>query len=145
VGDRHVVDEMRKGGFNFGGEQSGHLIFLDHATTGDGVLAALQLLGVMCRSGRPLSQLTSIFEPVPQTLVSVPVSERRELHELPPVLHAIRDVERKLGTTGRVLVRFSGTEAKARVLVEGPNASKNKAYAQDIAEALAGAVGQKGA
>ncbi|MCI0672285.1 MAG: phosphoglucosamine mutase [Myxococcaceae bacterium] len=136
VGDRYVVEEMRKHGYNLGGEQSGHLVFLDHATTGDGTLAALQLLAVMCRSGKPLSELAGIFEPVPQTLLNVVVRERRELGELPEVMRAIKDVETKLGKEGRTLVRFSGTEPKVRILVEGPDASRNEAYAKQIAAAL---------
>ncbi len=136
VGDRYVVEEMRKHGYNFGGEQSGHLIFLDQSTTGDGTLAALQVLAVMCRAGKPMSELKKIFEPVPQTLLNVEVKSRRELSELPTVLEAIKAVEGKLGTEGRVLVRFSGTEAKARVLIEGPNAQNNQAWAEEIGDAL---------
>lgn len=140
VGDRYVVEEMRKQGYNLGGEQSGHLLFLDHATTGDGTLAALQLLAVMCRQGRPLSELSRIFEPVPQTLLNVVVKQRRELGELPDVMHAIKRVEQKLGKTGRVLVRFSGTEPKARVLIEGVDAAKNEQYAREIGDALSKAL-----
>jgi phosphoglucosamine mutase len=136
VGDRYVVEEMRKSGYNFGGEQSGHLIFLDHATTGDGTLAALQVLAVMCRQGKPMSELKKIFEPVPQTLLNVEVKSRRELTELPAVLLAIKSVEDQLGSEGRVLVRFSGTEAKARVLIEGPDAQKNQVWAEEIGDAL---------
>lgn len=136
VGDRYVVEEMRKGGHNLGGEQSGHLVFLDHATTGDGTLAALQVLAVMCRSGKPLSELTRIFEPVPQTLLNVVVHRRDELSALPAVQGAIRDVEQKLGQEGRVLVRFSGTEPKVRILVEGPKADQNEAFAHQIAESV---------
>jgi phosphoglucosamine mutase len=136
VGDRYVVEEMRKNGYNLGGEQSGHLVFLDHATTGDGTLAALQLLAVLCRNEKPLSELTKIFEPVPQTLLNVVVKQRRELGELPEVMSAIKSAEQKLGKNGRVLVRFSGTEPKARVLIEGPDEAKNQHYAQDIASAL---------
>jgi phosphoglucosamine mutase len=141
VGDRYVVDEMRKNGFNLGGEQSGHLIFLDHATTGDGVLAALQLLAVVCRQQRDVSELASIFEPVPQTLLNVVVKARRDLGELPQVMKAIRSAEEKLGEEGRVFVRFSGTEPKARVLVEGPNDARNNEYARTIADALTRALG----
>jgi phosphoglucosamine mutase len=136
VGDRYVVEEMRKQGYNFGGEQSGHLIFLDHSTTGDGTLAALQVLTVMCRQGKPMSELKKIFQAVPQTLLNVEVKSRRELSELPSVLKAIRLVEGKLGADGRVLVRFSGTEAKARVLIEGPDARRNQAWAEEIGDAL---------
>jgi len=137
VGDRYVVEEMRKHGYNLGGEQSGHLLFLDHSTTGDGTLAALQLLAVMCRQGKPLSELASIFEPVPQTLLNVVVKEKRELGELPEVMKAIQSVEQRLGSAGRVLVRFSGTEPKVRILIEGEDAARNEAYAKEIAEALA--------
>jgi phosphoglucosamine mutase len=140
VGDRYVVEEMRKHGYNLGGEQSGHLLFLDHATTGDGTLAALQLLAVMCRQGKPLSELTSIFEPVPQTLLNVVVKQKRELGELPEVMKVIHGVEQKLGSEGRVLVRFSGTEPKVRILIEGENAARNEAYAKEIAEALSQAL-----
>ena len=127
---------MRKNGFNFGGEQSGHLIFLDHTTTGDGVIAALELLTVMLRSGKPLSELKKLFEPYPQTLVNVAIQRRRELSELPHVTKAIKAAEKKLGRAGRVLVRFSGTELKARILIEGTDRAANEAMAQDIAEAL---------
>ncbi|MDQ3265119.1 MAG: phosphoglucosamine mutase [Myxococcota bacterium] len=136
VGDRYVVEEMRKNGYNFGGEQSGHLLFLDHATTGDGILAGLQLLAVACRQQKPISELASIFHPVPQTLLNVVVKQRRELGELPEVMRSIADVEKKLGKDGRVLVRFSGTEPKARVLIEGPDAAKNEQHAKQIADAL---------
>ncbi|WNG18046.1 phosphoglucosamine mutase [Cystobacter fuscus] len=140
VGDRYVVEEMRKNGYNLGGEQSGHLIFSDHTTTGDGTLAALQLLAVMCRQQKPVSELASIFQPVPQTLLNVVVKNKRELGELPTVMRAIQDVEKKLGKDGRVLVRFSGTEPKARVLIEGTDAARNEQYAQQIAQELSTAL-----
>jgi phosphoglucosamine mutase len=136
VGDRHVVEEMVRGGYSFGGEQSGHLVFLGHATTGDGTLAALQVLAVMCRQGRPMSELKGMFEPVPQTLLNVEIKRRRDLGDLPEVLRAIAAVESKLKREGRVLVRLSGTEAKARVLIEGPDAKKNRAFAEEIGAAL---------
>jgi len=141
VGDRYVVEEMRRHGYNFGGEQSGHLVFLDQATTGDGVLAALQVLAVMCRSKKRMSELTRIFEPVPQTLLNVVVKEKRDLAHLPEVMKAIHGVEKTLGKDGRVVVRFSGTEPKARVLVEGPDAKKIKRYAEEIGDALRTALG----
>jgi phosphoglucosamine mutase len=136
VGDRYVVEEMRKNGYSLGGEQSGHLIFLDHATTGDGVLAAMQLLAVVCRKQKPVSELASIFEPVPQTLTNVVVKQRRDLGELPEVVKAIRSVESKLGGSGRILVRFSGTEPKVRILVEGPDRVRNDEYAKEVAEVV---------
>jgi len=141
VGDRYVVEEMRRGGHAFGGEQSGHLVFLDHATTGDGTLAALQLLAVVCRQGKPLSELTRVFQPVPQTLLSCGVRARRPLEELPEVQRAIRGAEESLGREGRVVVRFSGTEPKVRILVEGPDRIRNDAHAREIADVLAAALG----
>jgi phosphoglucosamine mutase len=141
VGDRYVVEEMRRNGYTFGGEQSGHLIFLDHATTGDGAIAALNLLAVMVKSGKPVSELARFLTVFPQTQVNVVVKEKRELGELPTVMRAIRDVEGKLGKSGRVLVRFSGTEAKARVLVEGPDAKQCDAFANQIASELKKALG----
>jgi len=136
VGDRYVVEEMRRAGYNFGGEQSGHLIFLDHVTTGDGVAAALNVLAVMRREGRPLSELARCFEPLPQSLVNVAVREKRPLAQLPEVGRAIAAVEKALGAQGRVLVRFSGTENKVRVLVEGPDAQRTRTQAETIAAEL---------
>jgi phosphoglucosamine mutase len=136
VGDRYVVEEMRRRGFNFGGEQSGHLVFLDHVTTGDGVCAALNLLAVMKRSGQPLSRLAACFQASPQAQLNVVVKQKLPLESLEGVQAAIAEVEKALGANGRVLVRFSGTENKARVLVEGPDAAAIHAHAERIAEAL---------
>jgi phosphoglucosamine mutase len=136
VGDRYVVEEMRRSGYNFGGEQSGHLLFLDHVTTGDGVCAALNVLAVMLREGRPVSELARCFDPVPQVQLNLAVKEKRPLEGLPEVQKAIAAVERALGADGRVLVRYSGTEHKARVLVEGPDAKAIAGHADDIAAAL---------
>jgi len=141
VGDRYVVEEMRRSGYNFGGEQSGHLIFLDHVTTGDGVCAALNLLAVMLRDGKPLSELARCFEPVPQVQLNLAVREKRPLESLADVQRAIAAAEKALDGDGRVLVRYSGTENKARVLVEGPDAKRIAAYAETIAEALKRALG----
>jgi phosphoglucosamine mutase len=138
VGDRYVVEEMRQSGFDFGGEQSGHLIFLNHATTGDGIVAALQVLAIMVRDQKPLSELTKFFQPCPQVLESVKLPKRRPLEEMPKLSAAILDVEKKLGRDGRVLVRWSGTEAKLRVMVEGPNEALLQNYvAQMLSEARA--------
>jgi phosphoglucosamine mutase len=136
VGDRYVVEEMRRSGYNFGGEQSGHLVFLDHVTTGDGVCAALNLLAVMKRTGMKISELAGCFTPSPQVQINVPVKEKRPLDTLAGVRSVVAEVERALGSTGRVLVRFSGTENKARVLVEGPDSAAIQAHAERIAEAL---------
>jgi phosphoglucosamine mutase len=136
VGDRYVVEEMRRHGYNFGGEQSGHLVFLDHVTTGDGVCAALNLLAVMKRTGKRLSLLAGCFTASPQVQINVVVKEKRPLDTLDGVRSAISEVETALGGEGRVLVRFSGTENKARVLVEGPDAVAIQHHADRIAEAL---------
>jgi phosphoglucosamine mutase len=137
VGDRYVVEAMRRGGCNFGGEQSGHLIFLDHASTGDGILAALQILAIMIQEGRPLSELADmVMERVPQCLMSFKVPKKVPMDLLAKTGKAIRDVELKLGGDGRVLVRYSGTEFKARVLVEGPDETKIEAFASQIKETL---------
>jgi phosphoglucosamine mutase len=136
VGDRYVVEAMRKKGCNFGGEQSGHLVFLDHSTTGDGTLGALQLLAIMLRERRPLSELVDgVFESVPQVLVNVSLPVRKPLAEMAKTRQAIESVERRLGAEGRVLVRWSGTEPKLRVMVEGPDESAIRAMADTIAEA----------
>lgn len=141
VGDRYVVETMRRHGYGFGGEQSGHLVFLDHASTGDGCLAGLMVLEIMVRRGLALSELAGNFERVPQRLVNVPVREKVPFNELPAVAERIRAVEKLLGRDGRVLVRYSGTERKARVMVEGPDADQTSELAEDIAEALRKAVG----
>ncbi len=141
VGDRYVVEVMRAQGYNLGGEQSGHLIYLDHATSGDGMLAALKLLAVLRRRGVGLSELKTTLKPLPQALVNVTVRERRPLEELAGVQSVISRCEAALGDAGRVLVRFSGTEAKARVLVEGPDGEAVQSYASAIAAEIGRALG----
>ncbi|MDH3520123.1 MAG: phosphoglucosamine mutase [Myxococcales bacterium] len=136
VGDRYVVEAMRAEGCNLGGEQSGHIVFLDHNTTGDGLITALQCLAIMRRRDRPLSELTGKFERYPQILISVPVARQTPIQELPDLQAAVRRVERELGDQGRVLIRFSGTEPKARVMVEGENEQSVSQYARDLAEIL---------
>ncbi len=134
VGDRHVVDAMRKGGFNLGGEQSGHLVFLDHASTGDGTVAALQVLALMLRANRPLSQLAeSAMERVPQVLHNVTLSARMPLDEMKHLAARSAKVERALGQNGRLLVRWSGTEPKLRIMLEGPDAQRLDAWAEELA------------
>jgi len=137
VGDRYVVEAMREGGYRFGGEQSGHLIFLDHATTGDGTLAALRVLDVMVGEGRPLSEIAGkAMVRYPQVLVNFPVANRRPLEELPEVGRAISSVEGVLGPEGRVVVRYSGTELKARVMIEGSDEGEIRAHADEIARVM---------
>jgi len=137
VGDRNVVEAMRQGGFNMGGEQSGHLVFLDHMSTGDGIVAGIKAIEVMLREGKPLSELAKLMDRVPQVLVNVKVARKTPIDELPLVTQLINDVESKLGTSGRVLVRYSGTESKARVMLEGVDQASIEAHANEIASALA--------
>jgi phosphoglucosamine mutase len=136
VGDRYVVEEMRKNGYNLGGEQSGHLVFLDHATTGDGIVAALRVLAVMVREQKPLSELVKVMTRTPQVLVNIKVEKKLPIDELPEVKRLIGAIEKELGDDGRVLVRYSGTEAKARVMIEGVDEAAIQKHATAIAEAL---------
>lgn len=135
VGDRYVVEAMRKGGYRFGGEQSGHLIFLDHATTGDGVVAALQVLAIAVARQQPVSALARVMTRVPQLLESVTLGARRPLEEMPTLQAAMRRVEKRLGKRGRLLVRWSGTEAKLRLMVEGPDEAVLSTFVGDLADA----------
>lgn len=141
VGDRYVVEAMRQHGYNFGGEQSGHLVFLDHMTTGDGIIAALQVLALMLEEGRPLSELSRVMVKLPQVLVSVKVKQRRPLDELLEAQRLIKDAEAKLGQDGRVLVRYSGTEPKVRVMLEGLNEGQIEQMAHEIAHSIVTACG----
>jgi phosphoglucosamine mutase len=141
VGDRYVVEAMRAGGHALGGEQSGHIVFLDHNTTGDGLITALQTLAIMGRSGRQLSELTASFERYPQVLINVPVSEKKPIEALPELQAVIRRIEAELADRGRVLIRYSGTEPKARIMVEGADEAKVSAYARELAETLQRSVG----
>lgn len=133
VGDRYVVEEMRRSGYNLGGEQSGHLIFLDCSTTGDGVLAALQLLAIMQRTQKPLSELAKVMTALPQILVNVQVKQRTDIMKIPVIAKAINDVEQKLGDNGRVLIRYSGTEPLLRIMIEGTDQGEIAAWANEIA------------
>jgi phosphoglucosamine mutase len=136
VGDRHVVSAMRKGGYNLGGEQSGHLIFLDHASTGDGIIGALQVLALMGRTGRPLSELArEAMERVPQVLENVVLPARRPLEAMARLQAALGRVQQELAGAGRVLVRWSGTEPKLRVMVEGPDEVRIGQLAAELAGA----------
>ena len=135
VGDRYVMEKMRSGGFNLGGEQSGHLILSDHATTGDGLVAALQVLAVMVQSGKPMSQLARQFEPVPQLLENVRHKGGAPL-EHAAVKAAIADAEARLNGSGRIVVRASGTEPLIRVMAEGDDARLVRQVVKDIAGAV---------
>jgi phosphoglucosamine mutase len=133
VGDRYVMEEMRKGGYNLGGEQSGHVIFLDYNTTGDGILTALQLMDTLVQSGKKLSELKQIMRKYPQKLVNVRVKDKSKWQGNPVIEQAIRKVEQELGDNGRVLVRPSGTESLIRVMAEGPDKVQVEAYVDDLA------------
>jgi phosphoglucosamine mutase len=136
VGDRYVVEAMRKGGFNLGGEPSGHLIFLDHASTGDGLIGALQVLALMIRTGKPLSELArDAMERVPQVVESVTLPARRPLEEMASLQSASERIRRALGADGRVLVRWSGTEPKLRIMIEGPDEARIRSWATELAAA----------
>ncbi len=134
VGDRYVVEAMRAGGYNFGGEQSGHLIFLDHATTGDGVLAALQVLAVMVESGKRIADLGNKMVTLPQILVNLKLRHRVPLESLPRFQKAKAEFEKKLGGRGRILVRYSGTEPVLRIMVEGEDREETERIVNALAE-----------
>lgn len=136
VGDKYVVEEMRKNGYNLGGEQSGHLIFMDHTTTGDGLVAALSVLSVMKQTGVRLSELNRIIEDVPQILINCRVKNRVPLENVEGYEALIQESERRLENKGRVFVRYSGTEPVIRVLVEGPDKTEIATIADKIADFL---------
>jgi phosphoglucosamine mutase len=144
VGDRYVVEEMRGRGYNLGGEQSGHLVFLDHNTTGDGLITALQILAIMRRKQTPLSELVRDIERFPQVLVNVRVAEKKPLETLAALQERRARIEAELGARGRVLIRYSGTESKARVMVEGDDAVRVRTFAEELADAVRRAVGAEG-
>ena len=133
VGDRYVMAEMVKAGAVMGGEDSGHMIFLDHHTTGDGMLAALMLLAAVVRAGQPLSKMATLMTVFPQCLINVAVEEKPPLDTVPSIQAAIEVAERQLGDTGRVLVRYSGTQPQCRVMVEGPTEAVTRSLCQEIA------------
>ena len=136
VGDKNVVEAMRQNGFRLGGEQSGHIIHLDHSTTGDGCVAALSVLAVMRESNKPLSELKNSMEDVPQVLINTRVGGKQDLAALPGYPELIARAEAQLKGAGRVFVRFSGTEPVVRVLVEGRSRTEITKIAEEIARFL---------
>lgn len=136
VGDRHVVEAMRRNGYNLGGEPSGHLIFLDHHTTGDGIVAGLNVTRLMVERQRPLSELKRVMSKFPQVLLNVPVKERRDLQAIRPLQQAMARIAAALNDRGRVLVRYSGTEPVVRVMVEGEHPEQVSEYAAEIAAVI---------
>ncbi|HFQ81091.1 MAG TPA: phosphoglucosamine mutase [Desulfobacterales bacterium] len=142
VGDRYVVEEMRNRGYSFGGEQSGHLIFLEHSTTGDGILAALQLMAIMKKRSKPLSELAKIMEAFPQTLTNVRTAKRLDLALVPGLQPAIKKMEKHLGNDGRILIRLSGTEPVVRVMLEGRDQNLINEMGKELCAIIAKADGQ---
>ncbi|MDL2279418.1 phosphoglucosamine mutase [Desulfovibrio sp. OttesenSCG-928-G11] len=136
VGDRYVVEAMREHGAALGGEQSGHIVFMEHGTTGDGLLAALQMLRIMREKNRPLSELAALLTPYPQSLVNIPVAAKPPFESVPALAEAQKSAEAELGGTGRVLLRYSGTEPLARVMVEGEDAQLVERLTAFLAEAV---------
>lgn len=145
VGDRYVLEEMQRLGAVIGGEQSGHMIFLEHQTTGDGILTAMQLLAAMLKSGKPLSELARLMDVFPQKLVNVDVASKPEIESIPELVEAIKHVEDELGEQGRVLVRYSGTQNMCRVMVEGPTVEATEKYAALLADVVTATIGQSAA
>jgi phosphoglucosamine mutase len=136
VGDRYVVEEMRRGGYNLGGEQSGHLLFLDHASTGDGIIGALQVMALMLRTGKPLSELArGAMERVPQVLENITLPVRRPLEQMSELHRNGEAIRAELASEGRLLVRWSGTEPKLRIMLEGPDEAKLRLWAQELTAA----------
>jgi phosphoglucosamine mutase len=143
VGDRYVVEAMRRGGFVLGGEQSGHIIFLRHATTGDGLLAALQLVRIMVARQRPLSEMARLLAPFPQKLVNVPVARKLPFAEVPEVTAAMTAAEGALRGRGRVLLRYSGTEPVLRVMVEADDPAVVEHWCQELCAAVDAGLGER--
>jgi phosphoglucosamine mutase len=142
VGDRYVVEKMLADNYNLGGEQSGHILFLDHNTTGDGAITCLQMLNLMVETRKRLSELKRVMKRLPQVLLNVDVREKRDFSEMPKLSRKIADVTRELGGCGRVLVRYSGTELLARIMLEGQEEKKIRAMAEDIAREIRAEIGK---
>jgi phosphoglucosamine mutase len=144
VGDRYVVEAMRQGGYNLGGEQSGHIVFLDHNTTGDGIASALQVLSVMVQTGKKLSELKAIMTRLPQVLINVPVSRKPPITEMPRLVKAMQAQEERLGEEGRLLLRYSGTESKLRIMVEAADFTLMQEVAGELEQVVLKELGSEG-
>ena len=127
---------MQRMGSVIGGEESGHMIFLDHHTTGDGILTAMQLIAAMIRAGKPLSELAKMMDVFPQKLINIDVKRKPEISTVPQIVEAIKQVESELKDEGRVLVRYSGTQNMCRVMVEGPTKEVTEKYCKQIADVV---------
>ncbi|MDD3248956.1 MAG: phosphoglucosamine mutase [Smithellaceae bacterium] len=141
VGDRYVLEDMKRLDGVIGGEEAGHMIFLDHHTTGDGIIAALQLVAAMIKEGKPLSELARMMDIFPQKLINVDVKHKPNIEDLPKLVEAIRQAESELGSEGRVLVRYSGTQNMCRVMVEGPSDAATEKYCRQIADVVKSELG----
>jgi phosphoglucosamine mutase len=141
VGDRYVLEDMQRLGGVLGGEESGHVIFLDHHTTGDGILTAMQLVAAMLKADKPLSEMAKLMDVFPQNLINVDVKSKPDIQSVPQIVEAIKQVETELKDEGRVLVRYSGTQNMCRVMVEGPSTEVTERYAKQLAEVVKAAIG----
>ena len=136
VGDRYVLECMQRLGAVIGGEQSGHMLFLNHHTTGDGILTALQLISAMLKSGKPLSELASMMTVLPQKLINIDVQRKPAIETVPQIVDAVKQVESELKDEGRVLIRYSGTQNMCRVMVEGPTREDTEKHCSQLAEVV---------
>ena len=141
VGDRYVLEDMVRLGSVIGGEDAGHMIFLEHHSTGDGIITAIQLIAAMVEAGKPLSELADMMDVYPQKLINVDVKTKPEVSSLPQVMTVVQKVEAELGDHGRVLVRYSGTQNMCRVMVEAPTLEMTERYCRQIAEVVKSAIG----
>jgi phosphoglucosamine mutase len=141
VGDRYVLEQMKALGAVIGGEDSGHMIFLDRHTSGDGILTGLRLIQVMLETGKPLSKLTDIMAVYPQVLMNVEIKEKLDIYQIPEIRQVISDIEEKLDEQGRVLVRYSGTQPLCRIMVEGPDADQTQQYCAEIVDVIQAKIG----
>jgi phosphoglucosamine mutase len=141
VGDRYVLEDMLRLGSVIGGEEAGHMIFLDHHTTGDGIIAAMQLIAAMVREQKPLSEMAAMMDIFPQKLINVDVQRKPDITSVPKLMEVIRQVEGVLGEQGRVLVRYSGTQNMCRVMVEGPSDAVTEKYCRQIADIVKSELG----
>ncbi|MEE9910568.1 MAG: phosphoglucosamine mutase [Deltaproteobacteria bacterium] len=141
VGDRYVLADMLRLGAMIGGEDAGHMIFLEHHKTGDGIIAAMQLIAAMLKEGKPLSELARLMDVFPQKLINIDVKSKPEISGIPLIMEAIGQVERQLGEEGRVLVRYSGTQNMCRIMVEGPSPELTEKYCRQIADVVKKEIG----
>jgi phosphoglucosamine mutase len=141
IGDRYVLADMLRLGAIIGGEDAGHMIFLEHHKTGDGIIAAMQLIAAMLKEGKPLSELARLMNVFPQKLINIDVKKKPEISGIPRVMEIIGQVECALGEEGRVLVRYSGTQNMCRIMVEGPSYDTTEKYCRQIADVVKSEIG----